>query len=484
MNWADLHLMPALPEIFLLSALSVILVLDLFVSDARRGITYLLTLLTLAVCAGIQIATSVPYVTTTFSGMFVDDPLADIVKVGMYGFTAIVLVFTRQYMADRGLFKGEYFTLSLFALLGMNVMVSASHFLTLYIGLELLSLALYALIALNRDSTSSTEAAMKFFVLGALSSGLLLYGMSMVYGATGSLDIVQIGKAIQGGSGNTVLLVFGLVFIVAGLSFKLGAVPFHMWVPDVYQGSPTAITLMVGAAPKLAALVFMIRILVQGMGPMVGDWQGMLVIVAVLSMAIGNITAIAQTNIKRMLAYSTISHMGYMLLGLLAGTAQGYSAALFYAFSYVLMTVVGFGILLALSRAGFECERLEDLKGLNGRNSWYALLMLLTMFSMTGIPPLIGFYAKLVVIQAVVDIGMFWLAVFAVLMSLIGAFYYLRVVKHMYFDEVQDTAPIVVRGDAKLVLSLSGLALLVLGVLPQGLLELCLEAMRTSLAAL
>ncbi|MBP4047797.1 NADH-quinone oxidoreductase subunit NuoN [Chromobacterium violaceum] len=481
MNWADLNLIPAMPELFLIGALLVVLMLDLFIPDEKRCVTYGLTLLTLVGAAAAQVCTFTPYPVTTFSGMFVADPLAALVKLAMYGVTAIVLVYSRQYTADRGLFKGEYFSLSLFALLGMNLMVSASHFLTLYMGLELLSLALYSLIALQRDSVPATESAMKYFVLGALASGLLLYGISMIYGATGSLELAAVAKSIKSHSANGVLLIFGLVFIVAGLSFKLGAVPFHMWVPDVYQGSPTSVTLMVGAAPKLAAFVFVLRILAQGLDSLAGEWQGMLVIVAVLSMAIGNITAIVQTNIKRMLAYSTISHMGFLLLGVLAGTKQGYSAALFYAVVYVAMSMVGFGIILALSRKGFECEKIDDLKGLNSRNSWYAFLMLLAMFSMAGIPPLAGFYAKFAVVQAVVQIGMIKLAVFSVLMSVIGAFYYLRVVKAIYFDDAQDSAPIAVRTDMKLVLSLNALALLAVGILPQSLLELCAQAMRQSL---
>jgi len=484
MTWANLNLMPALPEIFLLAALSVILVLDLFISDARRGLTYGLSLLTLAGCAAIQYATWATAPVHIFSNMYVADTLGSTIKLFMYGVSAAVLVYTRQYIADRGMFRGEYYTLALFALLGMNVMVSANHFLTLYIGLELLSLALYALIALRRDSTQATEAAMKYFVLGALASGLLLYGMSMVYGATGSLDLSTIARVIQSGRGNTVLLVFGLVFLVAGLSFKLGAVPFHMWVPDVYQGAPTAVTLMVGAAPKLAAFVFMLRILGQGMDSMLVNWQGMLMIVAVLSMAIGNITAIVQTNIKRMLAYSTISHMGFLLVGFLTGSAEGYSAAMFYAIIYVLMSLAAFGVVLALSRAGFECEKISDLKGLNQRNSWYALLMLLTMFSMAGIPPLAGFYAKFAVIRAALDAQFVPLAVFAVMMSLIGAFYYLRVVKTMYFDDADDSSPIALRPEMHLTLSVNALALLALGVLPEHLLALCVDVVKQSLSVL
>jgi len=484
MNWADLNLMPALPELFMSGAILVILMLDLFISDAKRGITYGLTLLTLALCALLQVKGYAATPVHTFGGMFVNDPLSTLVKLAMYGSTAIVLVYSRQYIADRGLFRGEFFSLSLFALLGMNIMVSASHFLTLYMGLELLSLSLYSLIALQRDSVKATESAMKYFVLGALASGLLLYGISMIYGATGTLDLALVAKAVKAQQANDMLLVFGLVFIVAGLCFKLGAVPFHMWVPDVYEGSATAVTLMVGAAPKLAAFVFVLRILVQGLETMVADWQAMLALVAVLSMAIGNITAIAQTNIKRMLAYSTISHMGFLLLGLLAGTPDGYASALFYALVYVLMSMVSFGMLLGLSRAGFDCETLDDLKGLNGRNSWYALLVLLTMFSMAGVPPLAGFYAKFAVIKSIVDIHLYWLAIVAVMMSLIGAFYYLRIVKNVYFDEAQDTAPITMRADMKLVLSLNAIALLVLGVMPERLIELCIEAMKQSLTVI
>ena len=485
MTWADLNLMPALPEIFLLAAVSVILVLDLFIPDEKRGITYLLSLLTLAGCAVITLSTSQPYPVLTLSDMFVDDPMADLIKVAMYAATAATLVYSRRYIADRGFYNGEFFTLSLFALLGMMVMVSAHHFLTLYMGLELMSLALYALVALRRGSVPATEAAMKYFVLGALASGMLLYGMSMIYGATGTLDIAKIAASLAGGSANMTLALFGLVFIVAGLAFKLGAVPFHLWVPDVYQGAPTAVTLLIGGAPKLAAFVFVVRILSQGLEPLLAQWQGMLIILAVLSMAIGNLTAIVQTNLKRMLAYSTISHMGFLVLGILAGTPAGLSASLFYAVAYVLMALAGFGILLLLSRAGFDCETLDDLKGLNRKNSWYAFLMLVVMFSMAGIPPMVGFNAKLAVLKSVVDIGLIWLAVVGVVFSLIGAFYYLRVVKAMYFDEASDAEPVGQVGmDMRVVLSVNAIALLVLGVVPDGLYTLCVEAMKQSLQVL
>ncbi len=481
MNWSDLNLMLALPEVVLLLAILAILLIDLFIPEDRKSVTYGLTLLTLVGLTAVQIVGFPAAPATTFSTMYISDPLASVVKIAMYAATFCVLVYGRQYNAARGMERGDYYTLTLFALLGMNVMVSASSFLTLYMGLELLSLALYALIAIQRDSMPGVEASMKYFVLGALASGLLLYGISMVYGATGTLDIATVARAIHAGNTNALLLTFGLVFLVAGLCFKLGAVPFHMWVPDVYHGSPTSVTMMIGAAPKLAAFVFILRILVQGLDALAVHWQGMLVLVSILSMLIGNVTAIAQTNIKRMLAYSTISHMGFLLLGVLAATPEGYSAALYYAVVYVFTSLVGFGILLVLSRKGFDCEKLSDLAGLNQRNSWYALLMLLAMFSMAGIPPMAGFYAKFAVISAVAHIGMVPLAVFAVLMSLIGAFYYLRVVKVIYFDAAEDNNEITVAGDIKLLLSLNAVALLVFGIVPDRLIEVCFAAVKQSL---
>jgi NADH-quinone oxidoreductase subunit N len=358
--------------------------------------------------------------------------------------------------------------------------------LALFLGLELMSLCLYSMVALNRDSAVSTEAAMKYFVLGALASGLLLYGMSMLYGATATLDLAQMAQVIGTGRANRVVLVFGLVFVVAGLSFKLGVVPFHMWIPDVYHGAPNAMTLFIGAAPKLAAFAMAVRMLVNGLIDLAVDWQQMLAIMAVLSMAVGNLAAIAQPNIKRMLAYSTIAHMGFMLLGLLAGVVGGnrlsapdaYSAAMFYSIVYVLMSLGSFGMVLALSRAGFEAEDLDDYRGLNRRSPWYAFLMLLIVFSLAGVPPTVGFYAKLAVIDAVVKAGQIWLAVVAVVFSLIGAFYYLRVVKLMYFDEPRDAGPIETATDARWLLSANGLAVLVLGIMPGGLMALCLAAVQ------
>jgi NADH-quinone oxidoreductase subunit N len=414
--------------------------------------------------------------------MFVDDALADTLKVFVYIAVAATLVYYRVYARSRQLFRGEFFVLTLFATLGMLVMISASHFLTLYLGLELMSLSLYAMVALQRDSAVSTEAAMKYFVLGALSSGMLLYGISMVYGATGSLAIGEVAVKAAAGTLSGVL-VFGIVFIVAGIGFKLGAVPFHMWVPDVYQGAPTPVTLLIGSAPKLAAMAFIFRVLVEALGApaLLAQWQDMLVLLAVLSMAVGNITAIAQSNLKRMLAYSTIAHMGFFLLGILAGTPEGYGAAMFYAVVYVLMTTASFGMIMLLSREGFEAENLDDFRGLNQRNRWYAFMMLLVMFSLTGIPVLLGFWAKLAVLQAAFAAGYTRLVVAAVIFSLIGAFYYLRVVKLMYFDAPVDSSPIVDTGDQRALMTVNGLALLVLGIAPGWLLALCQHAIAASL---
>ena len=475
------NLIPALPEIFVLVMVSLILILDLFLSAKTRFVTYALSQITLLGAAWITVSTHGAVPEYTFSNMFVDDAMSDVLKLMSYIAVSVVLVYSRTYISLRGMFRGEFFALVLFALLGMMVMISANHFLVLYMGLELLSLSLYAMVALQRDSAVATEAAMKYFVLGALASGLLLYGMSMLYGATGSLNINQIATVIQHSSGNHVILTFGLVFIVAGLAFKLGVVPFHMWIPDVYQGAPTAVTLFIGSAPKIAAFAFVARLLVEGFQGLVQDWQGMLVIMAFLSMAIGNITAIAQTNIKRMLAYSTISHMGFMLLGFLSGTLNGYSSSMFYVLVYVLMSLGGFGMIMLLSRQGFEAENLEDFKGLNQRSPWYAFMMLLLMFSMAGIPPTVGFFAKLSVLQAALQAGFIWLVVSAVLFSVIGAFYYLRIIKLMYFDAPKDVTPIRPEGDMAMLMSANGLGVLALGILPQPLMALCAYSIQRSL---
>jgi NADH-quinone oxidoreductase subunit N len=459
-----------------------ILLIDLFIKPANRIVVFMLAQATLLGAAYITIATHVASVTYSFSGMFVDDPMADVLKLMIYLSTSLMLIYTRTYITLRGMFRGEFYALVLFAVAGMMIMVSGQHFLTLYMGLELLSLCLYALVAMDRDNARAAEAAMKYFVLGALASGMLLYGMSMLYGATGSLNISEVASSLLNGVQNRPVLVLGLVFVVAGLAFKLGAVPFQMWVPDVYEGSPTAVTLFIGSVTKLAAFALVIRLLVQGLFVLAIDWQGMLIIMAVLSIVIGNITAIAQTSLKRMLAYSTISHVGFLLYGIMSAGINGFASAMFYIVSYVLMTLAGFGIILLLSRKGFEADQLDDLKGLNQRSPWYAFLMLITMFSMAGVPPTLGFYAKFAVLQAALQAGMIWLVVFAVLMAVIGAFYYLRIVKLMYFDEPKDKAAIKSTPEMRWALSLNALALLGLGLMPQSLMNLCAYAITLSLS--
>ncbi len=481
MNGLQTDLIAALPEIFVLSMAMIILLADLFIKPANRIILFVLAQITLLGAAFITIATHTPSVTYAFSGMFVDDPFADVTKLMIYLSTSLMLVYTRQYITLRGMYRGEFYALVLFAMAGMMVMVSGQHFLTLYMGLELLSLCLYALVALDRDNARATEAAMKYFVLGALASGMLLYGISMMYGATGSLNISEVASALLNGSQDKPVLVLGTVFIVAGLAFKLGAVPFQMWVPDVYEGSPTAITLFIGSVTKLAAFAFVIRILAQGLFVLAIDWQGMLMIMAVLSIIIGNITAIAQTNLKRMFAYSTISHVGFLLFGLMSASLNGYISSMFYIVAYALMSLAGFGMILLLSRKGFEAEELVDLKGLNQRSPWFAFLMLITMFSMAGVPPTLGFYAKFAVLQAALQAGFLWLVVFAVLMAVIGAFYYLRIVKLMYFDEPTDLSPIINPPEMNMLLSVNALGLLFLGIMPQRLMDICAYAIAHSL---
>lgn len=489
----NLNLVPVYPEIFLLIAASAILLIDMFLTDAKRHVTYLLTIITLIICIVLNIADFSGPTTYTFNNMFVSDPMSNLLKVFSYAAVAVTLIYSRKYATDRGMMSGtiggEFYVLALFSLLGQMVMISANNFLIIYLGLELMSLSLYALVALRRGHSVSTEAAMKYFVLGALASGFLLYGLSMLYGATGSLDLTEVAKATASGTVNKTVLVFGVVFVVAGLAFKLGVVPFHMWVPDVYEGAPTAVTLLLGGAPKLAAFAITIRLLVEGLFPLAFDWQQMITVLAVLSMAIGNITAIVQTNLKRMLAYSTIAQMGFMLLGMLSGVVDGnvsgagnaYSSALFYAVTYVLTTLGTFGAIMLLARSGFEAESIDDFKGLNQRSPWFAFVMLILMFSLTGIPPTVGFYAKLAVLQAVLSTGQVWLAVVAVMLSLIGAFYYLRVVKAMYFDEPVDTSKIVATADMRVTLSLNGLAVLALGILPGPLMAVCATAIVKTL---
>ena len=489
-NFVVPDLLPAAPELFLAFMALVILLVDLTVKDRRRTLTFALAQLTLLGAAAIQLLTSTGDVVYTFSNMFVDDLMADLLKVFLYMTVIVVLFYSRAYVLDRdAMNKGEYYVLALFATLGMMVMISANSFVTVYLGLELLSLSLYAMVAMNRESVVSTEAAMKYFVLGALASGLLLYGMSMIYGATGTLEITGIAERLYGGGVNKGVLAFGLVFLVCGLAFKLGVVPFHMWIPDVYHGAPTSVTLFIGSAPKLAAFAIVMRLLVNGMLTMAQDWQAMLLILSVLSMGIGNLAAIAQTNLKRMLAYSAISHMGFMLLGIITGIVGGdaryalnaYSSAMFYVLAYVVMTTGTFGMILLMARAGFEAENLDDYKGLNKRSPWFAGVMLMMMFSMAGIPFFVGFFVKFAVLQAVVAAGYIWLAVVAVFFSLIGAFYYLRVVKLMYFDPPADTSPLTAGMDMRILISANGLAVALLGIFPQMLMSLCAYALLRSL---
>ena len=490
------NMIPLYAEIFLLVAASAILLIDMFLSESQRWITYILSLATLLVCGAFSLADYNAGTTVyTFSNMFISDPMSNLLKLFSYAAVGLTLIYSRTYATDRGMLGGnlggEFYVLALFALLGQMVMISGNNFLSIYLGLELMSLSLYALVALRRDNARATEAAMKYFILGAMASGFLLYGISMLYGATGSLDLTEVAKAAASGTVKPTVLVFGIVFLVAGLAFKLGVVPFHMWVPDVYQGAPTAVTLLLGGAPKLAAFAICIRLLVEGLMPMARDWQQMLMVLAVMSLAIGNLTAIAQTNLKRMLAYSTIAQMGFVLLGLMSGSvgadangaANAYSSAMYYVITYVLTTLGSFGLIMLLARSGFEAEELADFKGLSKRSPWFAVVMSILMFSLAGIPPLMGFAAKLSVLQAVLATGQVWLTVVAVMFSLIGAFYYLRVVKMMWFDEPLDNSPLLVNGDMRFVLSLNGAAIVLLGLLPGPLLGACLTAMSKTLTS-
>lgn len=475
MNFVIPDFAPAAPEIFLLAMACVVLVVDLFVGERNRNVAYLLSQLTLVMTAIIIVVTFSSTEILTFNNTFVRDPMADVLKLAVFIITAGVFLYSREYLRVRNLLKGEYYVLGLFGVLGMMIMISARNLLTVYLGLETLSLSLYALVAFDRDNRVASEAAMKYFVLGAIASGMLLYGMSMIYGATGTLDIAAVAQSIAAGSileGN-LILVFGTVFIIVGLAFKLGAVPFHMWVPDVYHGAPTSVTLYIGTAPKIAAFAMVMRLLVDGLQGLHGEWQQMLVMLAVLSIGIGNVVAIAQSNIKRMLAYSTIAHVGFILLGILSGTAQGYAASMFYTVVYALTAAGGFGMIILLSRAGYEADELDSFKGLGKRSPWFAFIMLLLMFSMAGVPPTVGFYAKLSVLQAVINADLVWLAVVAVAFSVVGAFYYIRVVKLIYFDAAEDDSAVNPAADVRLMMSANGLAILALGIFPGALMALC-----------
>jgi len=477
----QLDILTALPEITVLCMAMLILIADLFLARNDKLFIYIAAQVTLLVAAYFLLAGQTNSVGFAFSAMFVDDPLSHALKLMTLLGASIMLVYTRQYMQLRDLFTGEYYALLLFSVLGMMVMISGQSMLSIYVGLELLSLCLYALVAMNRDDAKATEAAMKYFVLGALASGMLLYGMSMIYGMTGSLDITDIASVLNESNTKNPVLILGLVFVVAGIAFKFGAVPFHMWVPDVYQGAPTSITMLISSIPKFAAFAMAIRLLSQGLAPLAIDWSGMLLLMALMSIVVGNVTAIAQTNLKRMLAYSTISHIGFLLFGLMSANLNGFASSMFYISAYVPITLAGFGMIILLSRQGFEAENLDDLKGLNQRSPWFAFMMLITMFSMAGIPPSIGFYAKFTVLQAALQAGHVIPVVFAVLMATVGAFYYLRIVKLMYFDAPQDHSPISAPFDMRLVLSLNASALLLLGIFPQALMNICAYAITRSL---
>jgi NADH-quinone oxidoreductase subunit N len=474
-------LAPATPEIVLSALIFTLLVVDAFLEESDRHITYWLSIATLVGTAFLALITIGREATVTFQGLFISDAMSQLLKVVMLLTVAATLMVSRTYLVARGLLSGEFLMLALFGSLGMMVMISAHHFLTLFLGLELMALSQYAMVALQRDSVRATEAAMKYFVLGALSTGLLLYGMSMVYGATGSLELTRVAHAVEHSNAHALFATFGLVFIVAGIAFKLGAAPFHMWIPDVYHGASTPATIYIGAAPKIAAFAFIMRLLVSGLQGLTSDWQQMFVVLAVASMAVGNIIAIAQGNLKRMLAYSTISHMGFLSLGILAGTDNGYSSAMFYVIVYALMTLGSFGMILMLSRAGFEAENIDDFRGLNQRSKWYAFVMMVLMFSLAGLPPTVGFFAKLSVFQAVLEAGYTWLVVFAVVMSLIGAYYYLRIVKLMYMDPPRGEITLDRRADTRWLLSATAIATLVLGIIPAPLLDLCARAITASM---
>ena len=480
--FAATDLAALLPEAFMLGAICALLLIDLFIDQSRRGLTHFLAITSLVFAAILTLRThgaagGVVEPVRAFGGMFVRDGFGDLLKLAIHAVTIGVFVYAKPYLKSHSLFQGEFYVLALTGVLGMMVLVSAGNLVVVYLGLELLALSSYALVALDRDSRLASEAAIKYFVLGALASGLLLYGMSMIYGATGTLDLAQIHAQVAVSYDRT-LLAFGLVFIVVGVAFKLGAAPFHMWVPDVYQGSPTAVTLFIAGAPKIAAFGMAYRLLEDGLAGLATDWQPMLTLLALLSLAIGNLVAIAQTNLKRMLAYSTISHIGFLLLGLINGTPAGLAAATFYAITYAITTVAAFGMIVLLSRSGFEAEEIEDFRGLNQRNGWYAMIMLMVMASLAGVPVWVGFMAKFQVLKAAVESGHLWLAIAAGVFAVIGAFYYLRVIKVMYFDDPATTEPLALPNDMpfRFVLSANGLGLLALGILGGPLMAWCLEA--------
>jgi NADH-quinone oxidoreductase subunit N len=472
---ADLIL--ALPEITLFALACLVLVVDAFSKDPLHMVTYWITQATLLITLALVLTAYPESTVLAFHGGFISDPMSATLKAFMCGITFIVFLYSHQYLKEHQCLKGEYFVLGLFAVLGMMIMSSAASLLSVYLGLELLSLSLYAMVAMQRNSESASEAAMKYFVLGALASGMLLYGISMIYGLTGHLELNAIAEAINSDSINRTYLVYGMIFLIIGIAFKLGAAPFHMWVPDVYQGAPTSVTLFISTAPKLAAFAMAMRVLVDGLLPLLSDWQTILMILAILSMAIGNIIAIAQTNIKRMLAYSTIAHIGFLFLGLIAGTKTGFAGSMFYIISYALMSMGAFGMIILLSRHSFEAEMLDDVKGLSERSPWFAFIMLCLMFSMAGVPPFLGFWSKWFVLKELVSAGFVELAAAAVVFSIIGAYYYLRIIKLMYFDKPDSMTAIKASKQMRMVLSVNGLVILFLGLAPNMLMALCLSAL-------
>jgi len=479
MTFESLNIAIALPEVFLLTMACLILVVDVYLPADKRNLTYVLTQFSLIISLFLLMSNQTDTRILAFNDLFVQDAMADTLKMFIMIISFGVFVYSREYLQARNIFKGEFYVLGLFSIVGMMLMVSANNLLMLYLGLELLSLCLYALVAFNRDNSNASEAAMKYFVLGAIASGMLLYGMSILYGLSGSLQLseiaVAVSQAAEADNAQNIGMIFGLVFVVVALAFKLGAVPFHMWMPDVYHGSPTAVTALIGTAPKLAGFAMIMRLMVEALGGLQADWQQMIIVLSVLSLAVGNIIAIAQSNIKRMLAYSTISHVGFILLGIIAGTSEGYSSAMFYTISYALMSLGGFGVIMLMARQGFEADNISDLAGLNQRSPWFAFIMMILMLSMAGIPPTVGFWAKLAVLTAVVDVDLVWMAIIAVFFSIIGIFYYLRIIKVMYFDDAVDTRPLECGRDMQIALSTNGLAILALGFYPAALMSLCIS---------
>jgi NADH-quinone oxidoreductase subunit N len=474
-NIADLCF--ALPEIFLLSAIVVILLLDLYTSERFQNLTYYLTQVTLFV-TGYLAFRLIGESEVIFDGTFVLDTMGSTFKVFMMGFSFVALVYTRHYLKVHNLFRGEYFVLALLSILGMMVMVSAHSLLTIYLGLEIMSLSLYTLIAIARDRATAVEAALKYFVLGAIASGLLLYGMSMIYGITGALDIAQIATFATSAtlaSEQVLILNFGLVFLVIGIAFKLGAVPFHMWVPDVYQGAPTSVTMFLSTVPKIAAAAMLIRLMIDGLGALQAYWSDLFMVLAILSIALGSLVALMQSNIKRLLAYSTISHIGFILLGFATGVIEGYGAAVFYVLVYVLMSLAAFGSIIALNKQGFEAEQVSDFRGLSKHSPWFALIMLAVMLSMAGVPPFIGFFSKLFILQQVVSAGYVYLAIIAVVFAVISAYYYLQIIKTMYFDDAEGEITVTAPLDMKVVLSVNGILILVIGLMPSYWMELAIS---------